>query len=57
MKTADYKRIKKEAEQYINNGKPLAALHVMEQWELELSFKQYYELADMIHTAVEGGHK
>lgn len=57
MKSADYKLVKKEVEQYISIGKPLAASHVMEQWELELSYKQYYELSNMIYTALEGERK
>ena len=54
MTAREYKAVKAEAQRYIDEGFPIAAAHVMEQWELKLSFKQYFELSDLIHNALEG---
>lgn len=51
MKAQEYKAIKKEAEEYIRAGRPLAAAHVHEQHALEFTEKQYYELHDIICKA------
>lgn len=51
MKASQYKKVLAEVKSYIEQGKPIAAGHVMEQWENQLSHKQYYELTDLIYRA------
>lgn len=53
MKAAEYKAVKAEVLKYIEMGKPLTSARVMDYHEPYLSHRQYYELVDMIHKALE----
>ena len=53
MKTSEYKKVKQEIEMYISKGHPLTAQNVHMQHSLKFSFKQYYELQDIICAAMK----
>lgn len=54
MSKRQFKAVKDEAVRYIQSGRPIAAARVMQQYEAELSFGQYYEMADMVFKAING---
>lgn len=53
MTAIEYKKVKQEAEKYINAGRPMAAVHIHEQHANKFTDKQYYELHDIIFKAMK----
>lgn len=52
MRAEEYKKVVAEAQSYINKGKPLAAWEIHELHQHKFTFKQYYDLVDLINAAV-----
>lgn len=57
MRIAEYKIVKQEIENLINQGYPLKAAHRFEELDYFFSQNQYQELVDLIYNAVEGKRK
>lgn len=57
MKANNYKAVRQEVEKFISEGMPIKAARIMEEHEHNLSQKQYYELAHIIHEALEGSNR
>lgn len=53
MKASEYKKVKQECEKYIKEGRPLVSYHIYSDHSLEFTFKQYYELFDIINAAIK----
>ncbi len=53
MSAKRYKEVKAEVLGYVQRGEPLKAGRIHEQYEAELSFKQYYELVDIVFRALD----